>query len=58
MQSLGELWFGLIKLHEVTSGDNYRLQVILKDFDGKSYMAHYNNFKVFTTLESERSSSA
>ena len=49
---------GSEKLHEVTFGDNYSLQIILKDFDGKSYMAHYNNFKVFTTLESERSSSA
>ena len=49
--SLGELWLGLKELHRLTSGDDYGLQVILKDFDGDSYMAHYDQFKVTTTKD-------
>ena len=42
----GELWLGLEKLHQLTSEGNYSLQITLKDFDDKTYVAVYNQFQV------------
>ena len=46
--SPGESWLGLKKVHQLTSERDYSLHVILTDFDGKSYSAVYNLFKVRT----------
>ena len=47
----GELWLGLRKLHQLTSGGDYGLNVTLTDFQGKSYTAVYNRFQVRTLLK-------
>ena len=44
--SPGEGMVGLKDLHKLTSGGNYRLQVDLKDFSNKCYVAVYEQFKV------------
>ena len=45
---LGESWLGLKKVHQLTSERDYSLHVNLTDFDGKSYSAVYDLFKVRT----------
>ena len=45
-QSLGELWIGLDKLHNLTSTHSYGLKIIMTDFDNSTYSAFYNRFKV------------
>ena len=42
----GEFWLGLDKIHRLTSRGSYKLRVDLEDFDGKSYYAAYDSFKV------------
>ena len=42
----GEIWLGLKKLHQLTSKNDYRLEVSLTDFDGKIYKAVYDHFQV------------
>ena len=44
----GESWLGLKKVHQLTSERDYSLHVNLTDFDGKSYSAVYDLFKVRT----------
>ena len=48
--SSGELWFGLEKLYKLTSEGNYSLRITLEDFDGKSYVAVFDQFKVITMM--------
>ena len=48
--TLGESWLGLKKVHQLTSERDYSLHVNLTDFDGKSYSAVYDLFKVRTFL--------
>merc|ERR1719192_3070954 len=45
-EAKGELWLGLKKLHQLTAGGDYSLRVDMTDFDGKSYVAYYDQFKV------------
>ena len=40
------MWLGLRKLHQLTSAGHYSLNITLTDFDGKSYNAYYDHFKV------------
>ena len=42
----GESWLGLRELHKLTSNADYSLRIELKDFDGKSYHAVYDQFEV------------
>ena len=42
----GESWLGLDKLHNLTSQQSYKLKIIMTDFDGKEYVAVYDQFKV------------
>ena len=42
----GELWLGLEKLHQLTSEKNYSLRITMTDFDNKTYVAVYDQFKV------------
>ena len=42
----GELWLGLENLHQLTSEGSYSLNITLKDFDNKTYVAVYDQFKV------------
>ena len=44
--SLGESWLGLKKLNQLTSEGDYGLRVKMTDFDGKSYVAFYDQFEV------------
>ena len=46
--SLGEFWLGLEVLHKLTLERDYKLHIILKDFDNKIYMAVYDYFKVLS----------
>ena len=48
--SSGELWLGLEKLYKLTSEGNYSLRITLEDFDGKSYVAVFDQFKVITMM--------
>ena len=41
---------GLEKLHRLTSATDYRLQVNLMDFDGRTYQAVYDRFQVLNTF--------
>jgi len=45
-ESVGELWLGLEKLHQLTSEGSYSLNITMKDFDDKIYVAVYDQFKV------------
>ena len=40
------MWLGLEKLHQLTSEGSYSLRITMKDFDGKSYVAVYDQFQV------------
>ena len=42
----GEIWLGLKKIHELTSGGGYSLQITMTDFDQNSYVAYYHRFQV------------
>merc|ERR1719391_1819848 len=42
----GESWLGLENLHRLTSQRDYKLKIIMTDFDGKKYDAVYDQFKV------------
>merc|ERR1719295_2195390 len=42
----GESWLGLDNLHRLTSQRDYKLKIIMTDFDGKKYVAVYDRFKV------------
>jgi len=42
----GESWLGLDKIHSLTSQGDYKLKIIMTDFDGKKYHAVYDEFKV------------
>ena len=46
----GELWLGLENLSRLTSEGNYSLRITLEDFDRKSYVAVFDQFKVITTM--------
>ena len=48
--SSGELWLGLEKLYKLTSEGNYSLRITLEDFDGKSYVAVFDQFKVIKMM--------
>ena len=43
----GEVWLGLEKLHQLTSARDYQLIVRLRDWDGRLYIAVYDQFEVF-----------
>ena len=43
----GEVWLGLEKLHQLTSARDYQLQVNMRDWDGRLYVAVYDQFEVF-----------
>merc|ERR1712156_1121101 len=42
----GESWIGLDKLHQLTSERSYSLKITMTDYDNKTFVAVYNNFKV------------
>merc|ERR1712186_48809 len=42
----GESWLGLDALHSLTSLKDYKLKIILTDFDTRQYVAFYDLFKV------------
>merc|ERR1719391_1537642 len=42
----GESWLGLENLHRLTNQQDYKLKIIMTDFDGKKYHAVYDRFKV------------
>ena len=42
----GEFWLGLDEIHHLTSSGSYTLRVDLELFDGKTYYAEYDLFKV------------
>ena len=42
----GESWLGLDELHRLTSEASFGLKIVLTDFDGKRYTAHYDRFMV------------
>merc|ERR1712113_745563 len=44
--SRGESWVGLQRLHTLTSQGSYKLKITMTDFDGKMYVAVYDQFKV------------
>ena len=46
----GESWLGLDKLHRLTSEASFGLKIVLTDFDGKQYTAHYDRFRVRNIL--------
>ena len=46
----GELWLGLENLSRLTSEGNYSLRITLEDFDRKSYVAVFDQFKVITMM--------
>ena len=45
----GESWLGLDKIHRLTRQRDYKLKIILTDFDRKEYVAVYDQFKVRQT---------
>ena len=47
----GESWLGLDKIHSLTSQGDYKLKIIMTDFDGKKYHAVYDEFKVIQTIQ-------
>jgi len=42
----GESWLGLDRIHSLTSQRDYKLKITMTDFDGKKYVAVYDQFKV------------
>jgi len=42
----GESWLGLESLHKLTIQQSYKLKITLTDFDGREYVALYDQFKV------------
>jgi len=42
----GESWFSLEKLHRLTNERSYSLKITMTDWDKKTFIAVYNNFKV------------
>ena len=40
------MWIGLDKLHQLTSERSYSLKITMTDYDNKTFVAVYNNFKV------------
>ena len=46
----GEVWLGLEALHKLTSVGSYSLHILMKDFDQKTYVAIYDQFKVIMIL--------
>merc|ERR1719320_722082 len=42
----GEIWIGLDELHRLTSQRSYSLKITMTDYDGTSYVAVYDQFKV------------
>ena len=46
----GEIWLGLETLHKLTSAGSYSLHILIKDFDQKTYVAVYDQFKVIMML--------
>ena len=44
----GESWIGLDELLRLTSQQSYLLKIIMTDFDGASYVAVYDQFKVIS----------
>jgi len=42
----GESWIGLDELHRLTSQRSYMLKITMTDYDGASYVAVYDQFKV------------
>ena len=42
----GEFWLGLDKIHRLTSSDNFKLRVDLKDWQGQSRFAKYTSFTI------------
>ena len=49
-----EGWLGLEKLHQLTSEGSYSLRITMKDFDGKIYVAVYDQFQVIKIYDDER----
>jgi len=39
------VWLGLEKLHQLTSARDYKLQVKMKDWDDRTYIAVYDQFE-------------
>ena len=46
----GESWLGLDRIHGLTIQQYYQLKITLTDFDGKKYVAVYDEFKVRQTI--------
>ena len=46
----GEIWLGLEKLHQLTSEGSYSLNITMKDFDDKTFVAVYDQFQVIRML--------
>ena len=44
----GESWIGLGELHRLTSQRSYSLKITMTDYDGTSYVAVYDQFKVIS----------
>ena len=44
------MWLGLENLSRLTSEGNYSLRITLEDFDRKSYVAVFDQFKVITMM--------
>ena len=42
----GEFWLGLDNIHHLTSREEYKLRVDLEDYEGNTYYAEYDSFKV------------
>ncbi|XP_055591116.1 microfibril-associated glycoprotein 4-like [Uranotaenia lowii] len=47
----GEFWLGLEKIHQLTSFKRHELHVLLKDFEGNSKVAKYDDFRVADKAE-------
>uniref|UniRef100_A0AAG5DL16 Fibrinogen C-terminal domain-containing protein n=1 Tax=Anopheles atroparvus TaxID=41427 RepID=A0AAG5DL16_ANOAO len=47
----GEFWFGLEKIHQLTSRQQNELMVEMKDFDGAYSYAHYKHFEIGSETE-------
>ncbi|KAL1381099.1 hypothetical protein pipiens_013710 [Culex pipiens pipiens] len=42
----GEFWLGLRKIHELTYAKKHELHIVLEDFEGKTVVAKYSDFRV------------
>ncbi|XP_055600769.1 ficolin-2-like [Uranotaenia lowii] len=47
----GEFWLGLKRIHQLTSSMRHELHVLLEDFEGKSVVAKYDDFRVADEAE-------